>query len=281
MPWRRGAFSYREGGLGKFFLLAARAEFRERFVSWSAILLESTSVLAGLYVYWFTSKAFAPAFGDGSSVHNNYFSFVLLGEIVLLVPISCLDGISRALRKLHNEGSLEVFFTYAPHPIFAPFLSFMARLPTELARLVLMILLATLLFEFHLSVREIVVLLSLQLLTFPIFLAMGFFGAAAFLCLGRGDQILVYLGMMLMAVAGAYFPVSVLPPALAGVANLISPYNLLMNMSREYLEGGVPANFSLAILAAEGLLLLPLSVLVFSASIHYVKKRGSVFVLPR
>jgi ABC-2 type transport system permease protein len=92
----------------------------------------------------------------------------------------------------------------------------------------------------------------------------------------RGEQLSFMVQAAVLLVSGVYYSVDTLPPALRVVSWLSPPTYLLRGVRGALIEGhGVAASAGdIAALAAFGLVLVPLSVAVFSAGERWAKRTG-------
>lgn len=249
------------------FKLALLQELRTRYPSWWVAPGLLFGEGAMLMIYWFTSQAFAPRI-DGV---GDYFTFIVVGELTLALPAFLVVSYPRYLKLLTQENTLE-------HILTAPF-SFSLKLSMhvwagaafEMLRIALVAsAVAAWLGVFSLNVLTWGLLLFAAL---PLFCGLGAVGAAVVLTFGRGDRAVAALSTGLTVVAGAYFPVTVLPSFVAQPAALLSPFNVLLEAARETLAHGWWApklGFALAQLSITGVIVASLSfyVLELAASRH-------------
>lgn len=267
-----------------FFLLTVRLDFLERYRKRTAFVIEAAAVLLGLTIYWYTAKAFAPAFSGNLGAYGNYFHFVLVGELALLVPISLLEGVARAVRKSQAEGTLELFLSGHRPVAHIPILLSLAVVPRDFSRVLLSLGLAAVVFGFRLPVAALFLLPLLQLLALPLFLAIGMLAASVLVLLGKGEHIVTYLGAAIMAFSGAYFPLEVLPEKFVMIVAQYSPYALFLRLHRDLLSQGVGTeNFfrDSFLLFSQGALLFPIAYFFLTQSFRMMRRRGTSFLLHR
>lgn len=254
----------------KAIALLIRLDLRDRYSSLWALIGETLAVAAGLLIYSYTAKAFAPALGTQSS---DYFSFILVGELVMLVPLQLLENMTRNVRQLAAQGTIDPILMLPSRPQVAPVLLSMMTLPRDVARILLTLTLACFVFGMPISLKGAMIAALLQLMAIPAFIGFSMLACAALLCLGRGYGMLTYLTAGGAVIAGAYFPTTVLPELLQDVGQY-SPLNVLLESSRLALSGKPGASQCAWALAKWGLLSLPLGYLCFGFSLNYLKRRG-------
>ncbi|MCM2323275.1 MAG: ABC transporter permease [Oligoflexia bacterium] len=251
------------------FLL--RREVRERYPTPYASIGELIGLVASLAVYWYTARAFAPGFSEKGA---GYFHYLLIGELTLFAPLALLQGLPRMIRQCAGNGTLEAMLAQPVSPVRVLAISGGAQLPLELLRVLLTVALAALFFGFVIPWRAVGPLLLLQLLSMPVFLALGSIAVAALLRFGRGEALLGYLAAAGAILGGAYFPTKVLPPALQALSGWVSPFSLLLEGSRAAIAGTPEWLQSLWGLSAWSLLTLPLAALLVRAAFASVNRAG-------
>jgi ABC-2 type transport system permease protein len=115
-------------------------------------------------------------------------------------------------------------------------------------------------------------------LSFAIAAALGMGTAALQLLTQKGSAILWLLGSAVWMLAGAMFPISVLPRWLQFVSLAIPMTHALTAMRLTLISGGLPAGLlnEIAVLAGFALLLLPLSLVLFEKALRYARRTGSL-----
>lgn len=262
----------------EFFFQNMKADLREKFRFRSQILWEIFGILVTLAVYFYTAKAFSPAFTGRLHPGTTYFEFVLMGELVLILPSVMLDGQIKSLKRFQKEGLLEIFAVgrvrLAPLMLIAS-LAFSIK---DLLRVLLVLLAAYLIFPFHVDVSSLPLLVLLQILFLPVFCALGALAASVLIYTRRGEHLLSNLHMVIAMAAGAYFPVSVLPEIVQKLSRFLSPFTVLLDQSRDLMGGGslsaewlwAPAGF------AVGLLFLFLSKMLLERAIFRFLGDGDI-----
>ncbi len=237
-----------------------------------AFLAESLVSVSGLAVYWFTSRALGPALSFG----GDYFTFVVIGEVALLLPLSLWSGVTTLVRNGTADGTLELFMTLPlPASLMCAFQS-LARVPRELTRIVLLLSVAVTFFGLRLSTGQIVHLLIVECIAAPLFLGLGLLAAALLLRARRGLSALTQLGSLAAIFAGAYFPITTFPPTVQKVSLYFSPFTWVMESARQGVGlGWTPVTLAMtAALFFGGLIVLVLGLLFLDLGFGYVRQRG-------
>ena len=211
-------------------------------------LLDVLGLIAGLAVYYFISEFLS----------RDFFAFALAGLIVLRMHI----GLSRTIVNLETEiasGTMEETLAQLP----SASLYLVGSLAFEIARAfvlgLIMLVLAKVIFSGDIDTgpAALAAVVVGQAGAGAMFTALGAMIAGAVLVVRQGTSLVGLVGLALPIIAGAYFPLSALPPALEAVAE-ISPFRLPVDVIRQgILEGtfafddvGLMAAWAVALLAA-------------------------------
>jgi ABC-type polysaccharide/polyol phosphate export permease len=223
--------------------LLFRQERRYQYRSTTFILYPLITSYLTVMIYWFTSKALTGMADLNQTWYaNSYFEFLILGELVLLLPIALGDSGIRAVRYLANEGMLEDSFLLPKgplKPIFA--LSFSMLLP-ELLSFFMLAFHASFFFGYSLPWLTIVQIFGLVLAILPSIFALNLFGTGLFLRMGRGEGLMSQLNYVAGIFAGAYFPLSVLSEQVSQILVTYSPHAAVLDLSRK-LSVGINVNY--------------------------------------
>lgn len=238
----------------------------------TALLGECAASLTALAVYWFTSRAMGPAF----SFSGDYFTFVVVGESMLLIPLTLWSGVGAGIRSGTNDGSLELFLTL---PLPAPAvlaLQAAAIVPREAVRLAVTWLVAASVFGLSVSAWRLAEVLALQLFAAPLFLGIGLMAGGALVRLGRGHAALAQLGTLATVLSGAYFPLSVLPDPVREWSRLLSPFTWVMDTARQMLVSGWTESTTVAAMSWLGLGLVTMATgwAALELSFAFLRRRG-------
>jgi len=238
-------------------------------------LIAVAGAVAELAAFYYLSRAIGPAFRpDGL----DYFPFVLVGTgfyTFLVMGISAFLGI---VQEAQQTGTLEILMTTAtPAPVLV-FLSSMSAFAGNSLQLVFYLTAGLVLFgglEHSPNILGCVVIFVLSLV---IAIAIGILAAAVQLAIQKGSAVVWLLGSGIWFLTGTLFPVDTLPRPLRMVAELIPITHCLNGMRLALLQG---ADFStlgreVAILALFSVILLPLSLLIFSYTLRRARLEGTL-----
>ncbi len=257
------------GLLGHLFLQEYRFQFRSRLYF---ALLVLNSVLS-LLVYRFASNALEQSSSFGSTwVANSYFEFLLIGELVLLLPLAIIESGSRAVRFSANEGLLEDLFLLPSGPL-KPLMSiaFSLLLPS-LIHMVMTPMFAFAFFSFAMDGSKIVLICASILASLPIFITLGIFASGILLRFGRGEGFIDHFCYVSSIFAGVYFPLAALPQHVQQAIQIGSPFAILLEHCRGLSVGQIGNWNGILILSSTGVMLLPLALWFFKRSCQRVRR---------
>lgn len=184
-----------------------------------------------LVVYHYTSVAFGPNFND---LGVNYFTFILVGELTLLSGSSMLDFVVRQMRSWKVRGIFDYTLSTPMSAVSLVVLRSLAAWPRDIILVMTQLLLAALFFDLALAPLDVVVVLFYPMLAAPAFLGLGMLALSIMLVTGRGGSAISYITMGLTVLAGAYFPLTVLP-GWAQAIGTSSPYGALLHPIRQWI----------------------------------------------
>jgi ABC-2 type transport system permease protein len=228
--------------------------------------------IAGLY---YLSKAIGPGFRpDGM----DSYPFLLVGTGLYTFILMGVSSFMSTIQEAQQAGTLEVLMTTPTGGSTVLLLSAISSLAgkglTFSIYLTGGLVLAGVRFA-HVSLLPACIVL---VLSFAIAAALGMGTAALQLLTQKGSAILWLLGSAVWMLAGAMFPISVLPRWLQFVSLAIPMTHALTAMRLTLISGGLPAGLlnEIAVLAGFALLLLPLSLVLFEKALRYARRTGSL-----
>ena len=230
-----------------------------------------------LVAYWHMAKAFAPKFEILGSNGNDYFTFIVIGEAVLALPLTFLTNATQDFRLNFANGTLESLMTsrtaYEKTLVIS---SFSSAILTLFQTLIILTVAATV-FDLDIKFSTIPIAILFQLASYPLFVSLGLFGASLFIYFGRGAGIIGSLSGFVSVFAGIYFPTTVFPDSLHRYLNQLSPFNSLLTHTRKVLSDGWQDDSLqiLLIFTTIGLILFPMSYSLLKISLNRMRKRGA------
>lgn len=211
---------------------------------------------------------------------TDYFSYVLIGVAAAGFLQTGLTGFAERLRTGMTEGSLEMTFSCPVRPIWVLVLPCIWAFLFEALKASLVVAFGVLLFGAVLGNANLSACAAVLLLTMTSYSVFGILSASLIMVLKRGDVINLAFSAATSLIAGAYFPVELLPGWLAAIARLL-PMTYAYDGLRKTLLTGAPlgdVGFELLVLGAFSLVGLPIAILVANVAIAKAKRDGSLGV---
>ncbi len=261
----------------------AAMDLREYYSSlwaWGGLLI---ATILSLYIYWYTSRAFTPAISQISALGDlDYFSFIMTGELLLMIPVILMEGPTQVIKQAVGTGSMTTLLQL-PCSTSAPVVTWtLAKVPTEAVTMALNLFLISILFGPIFGGRAVASIFCLILLSAPLFLGLGLVAAAFIVTLGRGDKVLGFAINALSVFSGIYFPVTVLPDFLRQIMQAGSPLFWLLEKGRQSVASSQFVTFStgefFALLAADFTFLF-LGLVALKLAFILKQKTGSAWIL--
>lgn len=241
------------------------------------LFLRAWTILISVAMFFFLSRLV----GDAQQLEGyrgGYFEFTLIGLVVMGYSQACVNSFGQSIERAQSDGTLEVLLSTA------------TPLPTLMAgTLVVPLLLASaeaaLVFGMGwvlsgpgFSVGGLLLTVPLLLLTLGTFAGVGVLSAAVIVLTKRGDP---FSSLVLQAsnlLAGAVFPVAVLPQGLQLLAHAVPAFYGLRGVREVLLAGGGAADIvtDLIVLVAFNIVLMPLSMWALSRALRIARITGTL-----
>jgi ABC-2 type transport system permease protein len=235
--------------------------------------LQVVDVLVGVGAFYFLARMI------GRTAFHGYepFAFILVGVAVNGYMTTMLVCYANSIRGGQPLGTLKMVLATPTSP--ASFVLFSSVYPMIRALFdALLYLLGGYVLGLSLAKANIPVALLIFLLSECAFSSIGIFSATFTLVSKRGDPLLWLFGGLSWLLGGVYYPVEVLPRFLRAAAQLLPITHALVAMRAALLEHASAGALSgqIAILAAFGLVGLPLSLLAFHLGVRWTKITGTL-----
>ncbi len=210
--------------------------------------------------------------------NTDFFSFVLIGVAGTGLLFVGVSGYAERLRTAMAEGSLEMMFASPTRPIWILVMPCLWSYFFETVRGVVIVLFGVYIFEADLSRANVVACIPVLLLTLSAYSVFGILSASIIMIVKRGDPINWAFANASALVAGAFFPVDLLPAWLERIARLL-PMTYSYHGLRMTLLGGASVSavwVDLAVLACFSVVGLPLAAWMCTIAVAKAKKDGSL-----
>jgi ABC-2 type transport system permease protein len=241
-----------------------------------ALLTRALSIVTTVATYYFLSKLVNPA--QLAAYHGRYFEFVLIGLLLGSISSVGLSAFTETIRAEQTSGTLEVLLAT---PTAMPTL-FVGSLIVPVAFALIEILFvfgfAIVVLGAHFQAQGVLTAVLALPPTLALFAAIGAVSAAFIVLSKRGDPFTPLVTQTTNFLAGALFPIAVLPGVLQGVAHILPPFYALRVLREGLINGhsitSVAGDY--AILTAFAAVLLPISLLALKKALRIARVTGTL-----
>jgi ABC-2 type transport system permease protein len=256
-----------------------RLSFKNRYFGPLSVLAEVLGLVMSLSIYFYTAKTLGPGVSKYLSPYgSDYFAYLVIGDIALLIPAFLVSAVPRAIRQAQSDGILETMLVLPGKTRSNFLLLAVAGIPREFLYALLMLILGVAVFGLKLSVGHCLSIVFFQCLAMPAVLGLGLAAAAMLVFFNRGEGVVTSFINFATVLAGAIFPLSVLPKALVRVAVVASPFSTLLIGTRSAIADGMLASQTVSNilgLLVWGIVLLPLGSLLLDRAFDSARGRGA------
>jgi len=238
----------------------------------TGFLLGAAGAITELAAFYYLSRAVGPGFRPEG---EEYFSFLLVGTGFYTFLLMGVHAFLQTVQEAQQTGTLEVLMTTSTSPPVLVFLSAMSAFAANTVTLAFYLIAGRV---FGAPLRpNVVTSLAVFALSVVVAAAIGLLAAALQLAVQKGSAVVWVLGSVWF-VTGTLFPVQTLPKPLRDLADLIPITHSLEGMRLALLEGASLRGVGreLMILAIFALVLVPLSLLVFSWTLRRARLAGTL-----
>lgn len=209
---------------------------------------------------------------------GGYFEFALIGLLMMGYSQVAVTSFGRSIEAAQAVGTLEVLLSTRTH--LAILMAGTLIVPMILASIqaAAYLVIGWLLVGFTVPLGGLALTALLLLLTLGTFAAIGILSAAVIVLTKRGDPFSALILQATNLLAGAIFPVAVLPDALQVASRLIPAFYGLRGIREVVLAGGGPSDVAidLLVLAAFNAVLLPLALMALSRAVAIARVTGTL-----
>lgn len=213
------------------------------------IVIEFFSVFLTLVLIYYASKSFN--FKPTSELQNNssLFTFLLLGEIALIIPMSAAERWLNNFSNLRNQQFYQTLLGLRISPLRYLLSQVIIDLFFPFMRVLFIILGGYLLNTLPIGITNIFYFLCLQFFSVLIFLLMAILASFFYLKFNRGISFFYTLQTISTILGGAYFPISVFPNSIKNLSILLPQTQILALSRMIFSTTSDPLNGSLLLLA--------------------------------
>jgi ABC-2 type transport system permease protein len=240
------------------------------------------SSLFGIFLssatFYFVAKLVPSGTPSLDAFGGNYFSFAVVGVAFSNLLGMFQEGLPSVVRGAQVSGTLEALLVTPASIPTVLFGSSLYSLLFQVLRTALHMGVAIAFFGLTLGRVNTPGLLAVGVLTVLCFLSIGILSASFILVYKTGNPFAWVFGTVSGLFGGAVFPVSLLPPWIRWISQLLPVTYALNGMRKSLLASATFAEIlpDIAALAVVTAVLLPLSLLAFRLAVRKAKKDGTL-----
>jgi ABC-2 type transport system permease protein len=268
----RGFLSRTEAFIRRDFYIQTSYKFQ--------LIFDLTAGFFVVLLFYFISALIDPEKSRDlmSRFDTDYFSFVLIGVAAAGFLQTGLAGFARTLRTEMSEGSLEMMLSCPTRPVWIMVLPCLWSFFFEAVKALLVVLFGVFVLGADLGKANLLGCALVLVLTITSYSVFGMLSAAIIMVVKRGDPINLAFSAASSLVAGAYFPLELLPSWLGTIAKILPMTYAYRGLRQTLLGGAGPLE-----VAPEALLLggfsvvgLPVALAVARIAVDKAKRDGTV-----
>lgn len=237
---------------------------------------ELLSIFFTIVVIYYASQSFILKDQSVSPQSFSLFVFLLVGEVALILPMSFAERLLShflEIRHLHFYHTL-IGLKISPTRFILSRAMVDAFFP--LTRVVLILILSTLIFNFHFSLISFIAFFLLQFFAIILFSLMALITTLVYLKFNRGIGIFYTLQSFGAIVGGVYFPIDIFPAYIKNTSVLI-PQTQILNAARSIFQEQVVPSSTYFALFAWPVVLAGVWVILDRYLMTWLKKKGQFF----
>jgi ABC-2 type transport system permease protein len=244
----------------------------------TAFALQLLSIFVAVPVFHFIGSLVDSSQSDLLKPYGgNYFAFILIGVALLDYLAVSLRSFAQSLRESQLMGTLEIVLLSPTSLIEVLIYSSLWFYLFTSIRFALYLLVGTL-FGFDLGQSNVIGALAILVLGILSFIPFGIATASLIMLIKRGEILNTLVSGASLFFGGVLYPIATLPEWLQLVSKLL-PFTYALEGMRQALQQGKSLEAllpELGILALFTAFLLPLSLLLFWASVQRTKTTGTL-----
>ena len=244
-----------------------------------SFLLQFFGIFFNLLVFYFLSKLVGNSAAPYLEPYGgNYFAFVLIGLAFSGYFGVGLNSFSANLREAQTTGTLEAMLMTPTRLSTVIMSSSIYDYGFVTFQVFVYLALGGLLFGVQLDKGNTPAALVVLVLTIIAMTSLGIIAASFIMVLKRGDPVTLLISSLAVLLGGVYYPIQLMPQWLQQLSRLLPITYSLDAMRRTLLADAsfqdvMPDIIALAIF---GIVLVPVSLLVFRYAVHRAKVDGSL-----
>ena len=222
-----------------FFKYALLNEWRTQYPNKKYLGALFISSFLTLWTYQLTAKALNPLMQSSLDWHgSDYFTFIVLGEAALMLPLGSLEGFTRTTRFLLQHKLLEDFL-FAQNGLKKLILLNSTQMLQDVLHLFVFVSLAMVFFGFAQNFSTLLLALFWIVASIPLFGAMGILASYVVMITGRGSGVIGQINFLFSICAGVYFPLGVFSSPTREYLLMLVPTTRLLDVVRQSCGSGI------------------------------------------
>lgn len=241
----------------------------------AAFWVQALAMLGEIAGFFYLARAIGPTFRpDGVG----YYPFVLIGTAYSGIIVAGSYELVTAVHEAQLTGTMEVLMTTSTPPPMILFLNTASAFIGQAVKWVAYTVAGFLLFGLSFSDANVPAMLLVLTLSIVIAVSIGIAAAAVQVWIYKGTGVVWLVGSVTSLLTGSLFPVKALPESLQKLSLLIPFTHSLDALRLSLLKGyGIAAlSVPILVLAAYSLVLLPVSLSLFSWSLRRARLLGTL-----
>lgn len=254
----------------------ARRDFWVEISYQFALFTRFFSIAVSVGIYYFITKIVDPAKVPQYAGH--YFEFVLIGLLLGAISSVGLGAFTETIQAEQTSGTLEVLLA-TPTALPTLFVgSLLVPLGFALVEIVFVFGVAIVGMGANFRAGGMLTAALAMPPTLALFAAIGAISASFIILSKRGDPFTPVVTQTTNFLAGALFPIAVLPGVLQGVAHILPPFYALQVLREGLINGKsvTEVGGDYAVLVAFAVVLLPLSLVALKKALRIARVTGTL-----
>jgi hypothetical protein len=240
------------------------------------LIFEIFSVFLTLSLIYYASESFS--FKSSPEVASSFslFTFLLVGEISLILPMTSAERWLGNLANLRNQQFYQTLLGLRIPPFRFILSQVLMDLIFPIFRIFLILVGGLMITHMKLTWLHLFYFLILQIFSIIIFLLMAMIASFIYLKFNRGVGFFYTLQTVSTLIGGAYFPTSILPIGLRSFSNFL-PQTKILSLGRSIFTSTPMSNMGHLILFCWLVILLMIVVFFGSFIVKDLKKTARYF----
>lgn len=235
-------------------------------------------IFTSVFMFYYMARLLGPAASPHVQEYGgNYFAFLLIGIAFVRYLNVALHGFSGGLRRAQSDGTLEAMLMTPTRVSMIAFGSSLWNYARTTLEVLVYLAMGRLFLGIDLHGNPMAAVLVL-LVSVVAFSAIGVISASIILVIKRGDPVTWVFGTVSSLLGGVYYPISILPDWVQGLAGFLPITYTLRALRLALLQGASLADLAGDLLMLMGfcLVLIPLSLYAFRMAMRRARYDGSL-----